>query len=294
MFFAMPVLIATPCLAVPVRVAPLKGMTVAGSDTAANGKEMVATKTCTTVKGSSSKTVTKTPAKAPSKAPSKVSSKPPSKAPSKASLKPPSKAPSKALSSAKPPSKHPSSAPARSTTFKKSTTITATKSTAAVVSKTVVSVSTKVSSTPPSATLSASASDKTTASLKAARVKAITAPFPNLPGMKYIYPKHNTCIHVILRCKVWESCDKDFTCKTFLVPTILSINELLEQLIGREGEVCNGWVLTEVMEKGDGGFEKGTSVEFGGDKAGGTLRAVGWSEKNGGERPPVWVVLHQG
>ncbi|KAI5210082.1 hypothetical protein E4T39_00648 [Aureobasidium subglaciale] len=282
MFFAMPVLIATPCLAVPVKVAPLKGMTIAGLDTAAKGKQMVVTKTCTTVKGYSSKTVTKTPTKAPSKA----SSKAPFKAPPKA----PSKAPSKVPSSAKLPSKPPSSAPAKSTTSKKSTTVTATKSTAAVVvSKTVVSISTKVSSCAPSAT----PSDKTTASQKAARVKAITAPTPPLPGMKYIYPKQNTCIHVILRCKVWEQCEKDFVCKTFQVPCVLSINELIEQLIGREGEVCKGWALTEVMEKGDGCFEKGSSVEFGGDKAGGTLKAVGWSGKNWRERPPVWVVLHQ-
>lgn len=65
----------------------------------------------------------------------------------------------------------------------------------------------------------------------------------------------------------------------------------MEQLIGREGDKCKGWALTEVQEKGDGEFEKGSCVEFGGDKAGGTLAAVGWIEKNGGERPPVWLVL---
>ncbi|THZ21622.1 hypothetical protein D6C89_06520 [Aureobasidium pullulans] len=299
MLFAMPVLVATPCIAVPVKpFCPLNGMTVAGSETAAKGKELVTTKTTTAIKGTSTKTVTKTPSKPASSA---------AKAPSKAPSKVPSKAPSKAPSSAKCPCKPASSAPAKSTASKKSES-SAAKTSDAVICKTVVSctvvskssAATKASSKPPSAppasakAPSEAASDKTTASQKALKIKAITLPTPPLPGMKYIYPKHSTCLHVIPKQKVWEApCTKNFTCKTFQVPTPITVNELVEQLLGREGDKCNGWALTEVQEKGDGEFEKGSCVEFGGDKAGGTLAAVGWTEKNGGERPPVWLVLHK-
>lgn len=98
----------------------------------------------------------------------------------------------------------------------------------------------------------------------------------------------------------------------------MTVAELIEQLTGREGDKCKGWALTEVTEKGDGCFDKvsvaflsfaflsvkkglvlltgtqGTTVEFGGDKAGDTLAAVGWTDANGSARPPVWLVLHKG
>ncbi|CAD0043109.1 unnamed protein product [Aureobasidium pullulans] len=253
MLFAMPVLVATPCIAVPVKpFCPLNGMTVAGSETAAKGKELVTTKTTTAIKGAVQGAV-------------------------QGSFE-------SAIESSLPAS----SAPAKSTASKKSGS-SAAKTSDAVICKTVVSctvvskssAATKASSKPPSAppasvkAPSEAASDKTTASQKALKIKAITLPTPPLPGMKYIYPKHSTCLH------------------TFQVPTPITVNELVEQLLGREGDKCNGWALTEVQEKGDGEFEKGSCVEFGGDKAGGTLAAVGWTEKNGGERPPVWLVLHK-
>ncbi|KAH0276572.1 hypothetical protein KCU91_g3795, partial [Aureobasidium melanogenum] len=280
---AMPMLVA-PCVAVPVKSAPLKDMKVAGSDTAAKGKELVTTtKTTAAIKGTSSKTVTKTVSKAASSA---------AKAPSKAA-----KAPSSSAAKA-PPSKPASSAPAKSTTSKtsrkSSSSATAAKTSATVVvSKTLVSASTSASKKSSAATAS-NASSKTTPSQKAATLKAVTAPIPPLPGMKYIYPKHHTCLHVILRTRVWESpVPANLIAKTFYVPCVMTITELIEQLMGTEGDKCKGWALTEVQEKGDGVFVKGMSVEYGGDKAALALKGVGWNEKNGAERPPVWMVLHK-
>ncbi|KAH0345352.1 hypothetical protein KCU83_g7865, partial [Aureobasidium melanogenum] len=265
---AMPMLVA-PCVAVPVKSAPLKEMKVAGSDTAAKGKELVTTtKTTAAIKGTSSKTVTKLVSKAASSA---------------------AKAP---------PSKPASSAPAKSTTSKtsrkSSSSATAAKTSATVVvSKTLVSASTSASKKSSAATAS-NASSKTTPSQKAAKLKAVTAPMPPLPGMKYIYPKQHTCLHVILRTRVWESpVPANLVAKTFYVPCVMTITELIEQLMGTEGDKCKGWALTEVQEKGDGVFVKGMSVEYGGDKAALALKGVGWNEKNGAERPPVWMVLHK-
>ncbi|KAG9557521.1 hypothetical protein KCU71_g10800, partial [Aureobasidium melanogenum] len=281
---AMPMLVA-PCVAVPVKSAPLKDLKVAGSDTAAAGKELVTTtKTTAAVKGTSSKTVTKTVSKAASSA---------AKAPSKAAS-----APASSVAKARP-SKPASSAPAKSTASKaskKSSSQAAAEKISAtvVVSKTVVSASTSASKKSSSAAAASNTSSKTTPSQKAAKLKAVTAPIPPLPGMKYIYPKHHTCLHVILRTKVWESLvPANLVAKTFYVPCVMTITELIEQLMGTEGDKCKGWALTEVQEKGDGVFVKGMSVEYGGDKAALALKGVGWNEKNGAERPPVWMVLHK-
>ncbi|KAH0011070.1 hypothetical protein KCU78_g10149, partial [Aureobasidium melanogenum] len=283
MLLAMPMLVA-PCVAVPVKSAPLKDMKVAGSDTATKGNELVTTtKTTAAIKGTSSKTVAKTVSKAASSA---------AKARSKAASAP-------ASSAAKaPPSKPASSASAKSraskASKKSSSSATAEKTSATiVVSKTVVSASTSASKKS-SAAAASNASSKTTPSQKAAKLKAVTAPTLPLPGMKYIYPKHHTCLHVILRTKVWETpVPANLVAKTFYVPCVMTIIELIEQLIGTEGDKCKGWALTEVQEKGDGVFVKGMSVEYGGDKAALTLKGVGWNEKNGAERPPVWMVLHK-
>ncbi|KEQ67714.1 uncharacterized protein M437DRAFT_62094 [Aureobasidium melanogenum CBS 110374] len=284
----MPVLVA-PCVAVPVKTAPLKDMTVAGSDTAAKGKQLVTTtKTTAAIKGTSSKTVTKTVSKAASSV-AKVPSKPPS-------------APGTSASKA-PPSKPSSSTPAKSSTSKTSkksssqAAATAEKTSATVVAtKTVVSASTSCSKKScASAAKASTTSSKSTPSQKAAKLKAVTAPTLPLPGMKYIYPKHHTCLHIILRTKVWETSPvpSNLVAKTFYVPCVMSIAELIEQLMGVEGDKCKGWALTEVQEKGDGAFVKGGCVEFGSEKAKRVLGDVGWNEKMGVERPPVWMVLHK-
>lgn len=36
----------------------------------------------------------------------------------------------------------------------------------------------------------------------------------------------------------------------------MSVSELIEQLVGKEGDAAKGWALTEVMEQGCGVFEK--------------------------------------
>jgi hypothetical protein len=77
------------------------------------------------------------------------------------------------------------------------------------------------------------------------------------------------------------------------VPCSSTPNDLIEQWLGKEGDKCKGWVLTEVQEQGDGGWTKGGSVVFGGERGGQAVKGLGWSELRGGERPPVWVVLHE-
>lgn len=74
------------------------------------------------------------------------------------------------------------------------------------------------------------------------------------------------------------------------MPISTTASELMEQLLGKDG---TGWALTEVVEKGDGEWGKGGTVAWGDAKAGEGLKKLGWTELRGGERPPVWVVLHE-
>ena len=107
-----------------------------------------------------------------------------------------------------------------------------------------------------------------------------------------MYPKHHTCLHV-LRAKVWEVCcppAKALVAKTFFVPCATTAKELMEQLLGKE---ATGWALTEVVEKGDGEWYKEVTVVWGDAKAEQGVKGLGWTESRGGERPPVWVVLHE-
>lgn len=38
---------------------------------------------------------------------------------------------------------------------------------------------------------------------------------------------------------------------------------------------------------------QGTTIEYDGDKAGGSLASMGWTGKRGDALPPVWVVVHK-
>jgi len=83
---------------------------------------------------------------------------------------------------------------------------------------------------------------------------------------------------------------KALVAKTFFVPCATTAKELMEQLLGKE---ATGWALTEVVEKGDGEWYKEVTVVWGDAKAELGVKGLGWTESRGGERPPVWVVLHE-
>jgi hypothetical protein len=40
-------------------------------------------------------------------------------------------------------------------------------------------------------------------------------------------------------------------------------------------------------------IQQGTTIEYGGDRAGASLSSMGWTGKRGDSLPPVWVVVHK-
>ncbi|PNS16099.1 GrpE, mitochondrial [Sphaceloma murrayae] len=126
--------------------------------------------------------------------------------------------------------------------------------------------------------------------------KKVPKPTPSKPpslkaGATFVYPRRNTYVHLIKTTKVWEAGKgkAGWGFKIHRVPVSLSVVEFGEAVLG---DGAAEWVVTEVVELGDGEWSKGTSFKFGDDKAKGTMRSFGWNERRGGELPPVWLVVH--
>jgi len=100
--------------------------------------------------------------------------------------------------------------------------------------------------------------------------------------------------------------------KMFKVSTSFTPRRIIERVLQKSGDECNEWILTEVIEKGDGKWSKvsigfsldslssfadqqlqGMSIEYTGGKANNALKTLGWSEKRGDSLPPVWLVVHK-
>lgn len=80
----------------------------------------------------------------------------------------------------------------------------------------------------------------------------------------------------------------------FKVATTMPVGGVIERVMKRKtAEECEGWAVTEVVETGDGGWAKGTTVKWGSEKAKGSLGGMGWGVKRGDGLPPVWVVVHK-
>lgn len=104
--------------------------------------------------------------------------------------------------------------------------------------------------------------------------------------------------------------------KIFNVATNFTPDMVIENVLGGKAEP-KGWAITEVVEKGDGAWAKvrsstaarlplinenltnklstqqGTTIEYGGDRAGSSLSSMGWTGRRGDSLPPVWVVVHK-
>ncbi|TKX21500.1 hypothetical protein C1H76_5996 [Elsinoe australis] len=122
-------------------------------------------------------------------------------------------------------------------------------------------------------------------------------PRPSAPpslkaGATFVYPRKNTYVHLIKETKVWEEGKGKggWSFKIHRVPVSLSVGEFVEAFMGEE---AGGWSVTEVVELGDGEWDKGTSVKFGDGKAKETMGSFGWNERRGSDLPPVWLVLHK-
>ena len=76
------------------------------------------------------------------------------------------------------------------------------------------------------------------------------------PAAKYLKSKHNTLLHVIRDVKVWENGSSGWDFKINKASISLTVNEVIELVLGKEGDDCKGFCVTEVTEIGDGEFSK--------------------------------------
>ncbi|KAM3413978.1 hypothetical protein BST61_g10644 [Cercospora zeina] len=121
------------------------------------------------------------------------------------------------------------------------------------------------------------------------------------PGVNYMFPskKSHTKLHVFNKCSpVWEDKykSKQLAFKIFKVSTGFSVRNVIERVLGKDegdAEGCGKWAATECHEVGEGAWKKGTTIPYSDDKAAGALASMGWDQKRGNERPPVWLVVHK-
>ena len=125
-------------------------------------------------------------------------------------------------------------------------------------------------------------------------------PAPNEPphtraGMNYMFPAEHTKLHIFNKSsKVWEvkHAGKSLNFKIFNVATTFTPAMVIENVLSGKA-APKGWAITEVVERGDGAWAKGTTIDYGGDRAGAALSSLGWTAKRGESLPPVWVVVHK-
>ncbi|KAK4498348.1 hypothetical protein PRZ48_011006 [Zasmidium cellare] len=126
---------------------------------------------------------------------------------------------------------------------------------------------------------------------------APSAPLTLRPGVNYMHAPSHTKLHIFNKAAaVWEDKYKTETLafKIFKVSTQFTVREVIERVIKGKPKDDVKWAVTEVVERGGGEWGKGSTIEYGSDKAKGTLEAMGWNErKGGGEIPPVWLVVHK-
>ncbi|KAF2088531.1 hypothetical protein K490DRAFT_55940 [Saccharata proteae CBS 121410] len=124
-----------------------------------------------------------------------------------------------------------------------------------------------------------------------AKIPGLALPGGLTVGHTFLYNSHYTSLHIITTpdAKPWDTPGADFSFSIFKADCDWSVAKLLDRL-GKKADEC---VVTECVELGQGKWVKGTSVEGKGDKGKTALRAAGWDEKRGVDRPPVWLVVHK-
>jgi len=113
-----------------------------------------------------------------------------------------------------------------------------------------------------------------------------------------MFPPEHTKLHIFNKTsRVWEAryAGRQHNFKIFTVSTTFTPRMVIENVIGQRGDEANGWAITEVMETGDGHWVRGSTIEYGSDRAGGNLASMGWTVSRGAENglPPVWCVVHK-
>ncbi|KAK0283803.1 hypothetical protein LTR35_006262 [Friedmanniomyces endolithicus] len=120
------------------------------------------------------------------------------------------------------------------------------------------------------------------------------APPTLLPGTNYMFPMETLTLHIFKPAsKIWlpKYKGRPLPFKIFYASTQKTVKQMIEYVKGAKSsegaEKCGGWAATECIEVGDGTFLKGTTIEYGSDRAKSTFEACGWNGRRGQDLPPV-------
>ena len=142
-------------------------------------------------------------------------------------------------------------------------------------------------------------------------------------GSSYLFPKDYTTFHLVAKDhRPWENPGKEFHFTTHKVPCTTTVRELVS-LLGVPVTSTNKLGIAECLESGGGVWKRGTTfvpidkdyeitkirTRLGGDTKGysdgalagllpddrcdETIKQVGWSEKAGKSKKPIWLAVYQ-
>ena len=114
-------------------------------------------------------------------------------------------------------------------------------------------------------------------------------------NMRYLFPErqNHTVIHYFLdMAHPWENPGGSPRWAVYLVPTLLTVKQLIRQLGGGNGNDEQSGI-SECFEVGDGAWLKGSTFMLSDNKSDQTLEALGWTESRGTVSKPVWIALHK-
>ncbi|MCJ1480834.1 hypothetical protein MMC06_000989 [Schaereria dolodes] len=113
-------------------------------------------------------------------------------------------------------------------------------------------------------------------------------------GIGYIFPQNHTIFHIVTGNHLpWECPGARFRFSVFRTPTLITIQELIEQA-STESDDNPARGITECIEVGDGSWRRGSSFTLNDDpdRLKQTIKSLGWDESRGTIAKPVLLALH--
>ncbi|KAF2807688.1 uncharacterized protein BDZ99DRAFT_62698 [Mytilinidion resinicola] len=115
------------------------------------------------------------------------------------------------------------------------------------------------------------------------------------PGYNILFSKEYCSIHVfVMDNPPWadDANTNQAEVQKFHADCNWNVKQLMEAL--RPGQDCSAWAITEVVEKGDGKWARGSTFVYTSERAGFPLTVVGWTKnRRDGDKGAVWVWMHK-
>ncbi|KAF2495054.1 hypothetical protein BU16DRAFT_526950 [Lophium mytilinum] len=120
-------------------------------------------------------------------------------------------------------------------------------------------------------------------------------PGGRMPGYNILFSKEYCCVNMfIMDTPPWDEDAKTDRAETqkYHVDCNWNMKQVMDRL--RSGQDCAAWAITEVVEKGDGKWARGSTFVYTSERAALPLTLVGWTKnRRDGDKGAIWVWMHK-